>query len=185
MSSPKHDGVIVPMLTPFTAEGRLDEAAAERLVDQLAVHGLHVFVLGTTGESASVPRAQRQRLVDLAKRIAGQRVRVYAGISDNSLEDSIAAGRAYLQAGVDAVVAHAPWFFPLNDAEIKAWLTARYSDFVLYDPPLHGATLLLWFGPALVLLAGGAAVVFAVRRRARVTTAPAAPQAAIDTEDDW
>ena len=72
-----------------------------------------------------------------------------------------------------------------SDAEIKAWLTARYSDFVLYDPPLHGATLLLWFGPALVLLAGGAAVVFAVRRRARVTTAPAAPQAAIDTEDDW
>ena len=72
-----------------------------------------------------------------------------------------------------------------SDDEIKAWLTARYSDFVLYDPPLHGATLLLWFGPALVLLAGGAAVVFAVRRRARVTTAPAAPQAAIDTEDDW
>ena len=72
-----------------------------------------------------------------------------------------------------------------SDAEIKAWLTARYSDFVIYHPPLHGAKLLLWFGPALVLLAGGAAVVFAVRRRARVTTAPAAPQAAIDTEDDW
>jgi cytochrome c-type biogenesis protein CcmH len=72
-----------------------------------------------------------------------------------------------------------------SDDEIKAWLTARYSDFVLYDPPLHAATLFLWFGPALVLLAGAAAVVIAVRRRARKTTAATAPRPVIDTEDDW
>ena len=72
-----------------------------------------------------------------------------------------------------------------SDDEIKAWLTARYSDFVLYDPPLHAATLLLWFGPALVLLAGAAAIVIVVRRRARVTKAATAPQSAINAEDDW
>jgi cytochrome c-type biogenesis protein CcmH len=73
-----------------------------------------------------------------------------------------------------------------SDAEIKAWLTARYSDFVLYDPPLHAATLLLWFGPVLVLLAGGAVVVIAVRRRARTANVPAsASRPAIDAEDDW
>jgi cytochrome c-type biogenesis protein CcmH len=72
-----------------------------------------------------------------------------------------------------------------SDDEIKAWLTARYSDFVLYDPPLHAATLLLWFGPALVLLAGGMAIVVIVRRRARMTKAATAPQPAIDAEDDW
>ena len=72
-----------------------------------------------------------------------------------------------------------------SDDEIKAWLTARYSDFVLYDPPLHAATLLLWFGPALVLLAGGAAIVMIVRRRARVTKTATASQPAIDAEDDW
>lgn len=139
MITSKHDGVIVPMLTPFTATGSLDEAAAERLCEQLAVHGLHIFVLGTTGESASVPRAQRLRLVEIAVRTARQRARVYAGISDNSLVDSIAAGRAYLQAGVDAVVAHAPWFFPLNDIEIEAWFTRLvrelYGPFMLYNIP--------------------------------------------------
>ena len=72
-----------------------------------------------------------------------------------------------------------------SDDEIKTWLTARYSDFVLYDPPLHAATLLLWFGPAIVLLAGGAAVVIAVRRRARPTTTAAVARPAIDAEDDW
>lgn len=72
-----------------------------------------------------------------------------------------------------------------SDAEIKAWLTARYSDFVLYDPPLHAATLLLWFGPALVLVGGGAAIVMIVRRRARATKPATTPQTAIDAEDDW
>jgi cytochrome c-type biogenesis protein CcmH len=72
-----------------------------------------------------------------------------------------------------------------SDDEIKAWLTARYSDFVLYDPPLHAATLLLWFGPALVLLAGGAAIAIIVRRRARATLAGAPARPAIDAEDDW
>ncbi|HEX5123666.1 MAG TPA: cytochrome c-type biogenesis protein [Rhodanobacteraceae bacterium] len=72
-----------------------------------------------------------------------------------------------------------------SDDEIKAWLTARYSDFVLYDPPLRAATLLLWFGPALVLIAGGVAIVMIVRGRARVTKPATAPQSAIDAEDDW
>lgn len=41
-----------------------------------------------------------------------------------------------------------------SDAEIKHYLTARYSDFVLYyNPPLRGGTALLWFRP----LAGSAA----------------------------
>jgi cytochrome c-type biogenesis protein CcmH len=78
-----------------------------------------------------------------------------------------------------------------SDAEIKTWLTARYSDFVLYDPPLRGGTWLLWFGPLLVLVAGGAAVFVVVRRRAKVagavagTRATASARPASDVEDDW
>jgi cytochrome c-type biogenesis protein CcmH len=74
-----------------------------------------------------------------------------------------------------------------SDAQIKAWLTARYSDFVLYDPPLRGGTWLLWFGPLLVLLAGGAVVFVTVRRRAKSGGTPtiAHAQPASDVEDDW
>lgn len=139
MTTTKHDGVIVPMSMPVTPEGGLDEAGAERLTEQLAAHGLHVFVLGTTGESASVPRAMRSRLVQIAVRTARRRVRVYAGISENSFADSLAAGHEYLTAGVAAVVAHAPWFFPLNDAEIEAWFTRLirelHGPFMLYNIP--------------------------------------------------
>ena len=39
-----------------------------------------------------------------------------------------------------------------SDAEVKAYLVARYGDFVLFDPPMKPSTYLLWFGPALMLL---------------------------------
>jgi cytochrome c-type biogenesis protein CcmH len=72
-----------------------------------------------------------------------------------------------------------------SDAEIIAFLTARYGDFVLLEPPLKPATWGLWFGPAVVLvLAAGGAAVYLRRRRAAPTTAPApldpAEQARLD-----
>jgi len=74
-----------------------------------------------------------------------------------------------------------------SDAEIKTYLTARYSDFVLYNPPLRGGTILLWFGPLVVLLGGAIAVVVIVRRRA-AAAAPgrANPASSLPpSEDDW
>ena len=51
-----------------------------------------------------------------------------------------------------------------NDGEIRAYLVARYGDFVLYDPPLKRTTWLLWIGP-FALLAGGGAVWWTILRR--------------------
>lgn len=52
-----------------------------------------------------------------------------------------------------------------TDAEVKQFLVARYGEFVLYRPQIESKTWLLWFGPALVLLAGGFVVAGAVRKR--------------------
>jgi len=69
-----------------------------------------------------------------------------------------------------------------SDDQIKQYLVARYSNFVLYDPPLEPGTLLLWFGPPLMLLAGAGVVLVAVRRRRQ---ADAALEPPIDNGDDW
>ena len=69
-----------------------------------------------------------------------------------------------------------------NDAEIKQYLTARYGDFVLYSPPLRTGTILLWFGPLLILLIGAGIVIRIVQRRAL----PSRGQPpARNSEDDW
>lgn len=41
-----------------------------------------------------------------------------------------------------------------SEREVIDFMTQRYGDFVLYKPPVKPATLLLWFGPLLLLLAG-------------------------------
>ncbi len=73
-----------------------------------------------------------------------------------------------------------------TDAEIKRYLTDRYSDFVLYNPPMRGGTLLLWVGPFIVLVIGGIAVATIVRRRAAVARTGAPTTTTPDPAgDDW
>ena len=60
-----------------------------------------------------------------------------------------------------------------RDDQIKDYLVQRYGEFVLYKPRLEGGTLLLWIGPAVLLLAG-AGVVAAIVRRRRSAGAPLA-----------
>ena len=57
-----------------------------------------------------------------------------------------------------------------SDDDIKAYLVARYGDFVLYKPPVKPITWMLWFGPFALLAGGGAVWWVVLRRRARSTT---------------
>lgn len=52
-----------------------------------------------------------------------------------------------------------------SDEQIIDFMVSRYGDFVLYDPPLSSRTVLLWLGPATLLLIGGVAVAAIVANR--------------------
>ena len=136
----KPRGVVVPMVTPVTSTGLLDEDAARRIIDFLlkaSVEG--VFVLGTTGEAASVPRAARQRLVELTARHVDGRAMVYAGLNDNSLADGLEAGNVYLRCGADALVALLPSYFPIQPPEMLDYfqrlLDGSEGPVLLYNIP--------------------------------------------------
>jgi cytochrome c-type biogenesis protein CcmH len=58
-----------------------------------------------------------------------------------------------------------------SDAEAKQFLVDRYGDYVLLRPPFKATTLLLWFGPLLLLLFGTLAA-FGVYRRRSVVVSP-------------
>ncbi|ATE62781.1 XRE family transcriptional regulator [Thauera sinica] len=58
--------------------------------------------------------------------------------------------------------------------DVIDYLVARYGDFVLYEPPVKGITLLLWGGPAVLLLAGIGWLAYRVRRRAAESASVAA-----------
>jgi dihydrodipicolinate synthase/N-acetylneuraminate lyase len=119
------DGVVVPMVTPCTAAGELDERAVHEIVDFLLegkVDG--IFILGTTGEGASVPFSMHAKFTGVVTDHVNGRARVYAGISDNCLSVSLDSAAASFHAGVDAVVAHPAFYYSLQPDELIAYFSA-------------------------------------------------------------
>jgi len=66
-----------------------------------------------------------------------------------------------------------------SDDDIRTYLVARYGEFVLYKPRIEATTWLLWFGPAVLLLAGGFLVARVVRRHGGNATVP------VDDAQEW
>jgi cytochrome c-type biogenesis protein CcmH len=91
---------------------------------------------------------------------------------NQTIADSNASLAADLRREVKEMIARGE-----SDAKIKAFLTARYGDFVLYDPPLTARTVLLWAAPGLLVLlaVGGAVRVIVKRSRAPLDEDPEDP----------
>jgi len=62
-----------------------------------------------------------------------------------------------------------------SDDQIRGYMVERYGDFVLYRPPFHATTALLWLGPPLLVVGGVAAFVVVVRRRRTAAVASDVP----------
>lgn len=62
-----------------------------------------------------------------------------------------------------------------SEQQIRDYMVARYGEFVLYRPPLHAGTLLLWVGPFLLLFVAGGVLVRHVRRHRRQGAPPLTP----------
>lgn len=57
-----------------------------------------------------------------------------------------------------------------SDAQIRDYMVASYGDFILYDPPLKITTLILWVGPFVLLVLGGAMLGRNLKQRRRVVS---------------
>ncbi|HXT12157.1 MAG TPA: dihydrodipicolinate synthase family protein [Candidatus Angelobacter sp.] len=136
----KYQGAVVPLVTPFTAEGNLDVTALHRLVDRQVAGGVDgIFVLGTTGEGAHVPRASRRQMVaETVKRVDGSAV-VFAGLGDIVSAD-VSEANGFLADGAEAVVAHPPISQKLAPHELQDWyrklLDQVHGPLLLYNMPM-------------------------------------------------
>jgi len=116
---------IVPLLTPVTAEGQLDEPAVGRMVDHVIAGGCQgLMVCGTTGEFASMSIEKRLRLVDLAVHAAKGKAVIFGGIGDTCPEHSLNLARGFFASGADAVVANLPSYFPLTAEMMERYFSS-------------------------------------------------------------
>ncbi len=136
----KLEGILAPMATALTVEGRIDERRTRALVNFLIDGGVDgLFPLGTTGEFALLSREERRAVIDTVVDQTNGRVPVLAGVSDPSLENIVAFAKDAEDIGADAIVATPPYYYSTGEEELYGHFEAIASKaglpLVVYNIP--------------------------------------------------
>ena len=133
-------GIIPPMVTPLRDRDALDVAGLERLIEHILGGGVHgLFLLGTTGEAPSLSHRLREELVERCCRLVAGRVPVLVGISDTCFVESLQLARRAAEAGAQALVLSAPYFYASAPSELWGYLRRLAAELplpvLLYNVP--------------------------------------------------
>ncbi len=115
----KYGGVVVPMVTPVTAEGHLDTEAVEKIIEFFAQAKVSPLLMGTTGEGNSVSREDGLLFVRTAVKAANERITIYAGLTGNCFSEQLVQAEAYTKAGADVIVATLPTYYALTEEQME------------------------------------------------------------------
>src|SRR6267143_6519313 len=104
-------GCATALVTPFKADGAIDEERLRTLVDRQIKGGVRLLVpCGTTGESATMTEAEDQRVIAITVEVARGRAWVIAGTGSNSTAAAIEYSQRARDLGATAVLQVAPWY---------------------------------------------------------------------------
>ena len=104
-------GTGTALVTPFRADGALDESALRRLVQRQINAGIDFLVpCGTTGESPTLTREEHLRVVEITVELAKGRVPVLAGAGGYNTAEVIALARELAGLGVDGILSVTPYY---------------------------------------------------------------------------
>ncbi|MFT3844252.1 MAG: dihydrodipicolinate synthase family protein [Lacibacter sp.] len=117
----KFTGVIVPAVTPLTAAYQIDEIAVQKIFQQFYTHKVSPFILGTTGESASISTELKEQYVIAAEKNKQAGTVLYAGISSNIVAESIEFAKFCADHAVDALAATLPSYYALTETQMKVY----------------------------------------------------------------
>jgi 4-hydroxy-tetrahydrodipicolinate synthase len=122
-------GVLVALVTPFTADGsEIDAAALEAHVDRLIREGAHGLVPGgSTGEFTTLTLDERKQLTELVVKAAGGRVPVVAGTGALSTRDALDLAAHAAQAGASALMVVPPFYDAVELSTFKELLREVYA----------------------------------------------------------
>ena len=139
VSKKKYAGIVIPAVTPLTENSQLDERAVEKMFANFYQHNVSPFILGTTGESASLSNSVKQNYIKAAIKNKQTGTVLYAGISSNCFEESVALAKDCFDAGVDVVAATLPTYYVLSESQMKQYFeqlaNAVPGPLIIYNIP--------------------------------------------------
>jgi len=132
--------LLTAMVTPFNEEGAVDYKQAKKLALALLNSGSEgVLVVGTTGESPTLVRAEELRLFKEVKSAVGERGAVIAGTGSNNTAEALEATKEAERIGVDACLLVVPYYNkPTQEGLYEHYKTIAQSTSlpcILYNVP--------------------------------------------------
>lgn len=139
-SPPPFGRALCAMITPFTGEGALDVAGAQRLAAHLVAQGCEGLVLsGTTGESPTTSDAEKADLIRAVREAVGATASIVAGVGTADTRHTVSLALAAEKAGADGILLVTPYYSrPPQDAIEAHFLDvadATALPVMLYDIP--------------------------------------------------
>jgi 4-hydroxy-tetrahydrodipicolinate synthase len=136
-----YEGLLTAMVTPFHADGRVNDDAAVAIARHLLGSGSHgLVVAGTTGEAATLTDDEQVRLVELIVREVGAEGAIIAGAGSNDTRHAVALTQRVIAAGAQAVLSVTPYYNKPNRRGIlrhfeEVARAAEGTPVVLYNIP--------------------------------------------------
>lgn len=128
MDATRLRGVLPAIPTPVHADDTIDVAATRTLIAYLLQQGIDGLVpLGGTGEYGALARAERAKMAALCVEAVGGRVPVVPGVLDPGYHDAMESGRAFADAGVDALMVVTPYYTNPTQAGVRDYFL-RFAD---------------------------------------------------------
>ena len=136
-----YEGLLTAMVTPFHADGRVNDDAAVAIARHLLANGSHgLVVAGTTGEAATLTDDEQVRLVELIAAEAGADGAIVAGAGSNDTRHAIELTQRVIGAGAEAVLSVTPYYNKPNRRGIvrhfeEVARAAEGTPVILYNIP--------------------------------------------------
>ena len=137
--------IITAIVTPFDAQGRVDETGFVELLDYLAAHGSDGFVVcGTTGEAATLSVEEHLGLIELAVANRPTGTSIIAGAGSNDTRHAVEMTERSTELGADAILSVTPYYNRPNRRGIVAHyeevVRATDKPIILYNIPSRTGT---------------------------------------------
>ncbi len=131
---------LVALVTPMTADGEVDWADTEKLIDYVISNGADgVVVTGTTGETSTLTDAEKIKLVEVGKSVSGGRAKIITGGGSNETAHAMQLYKASEKAGADGIMIVTPYYNKPTQAGVLTHfrMVADSTDLpvILYDIP--------------------------------------------------
>ena len=122
----KPHGIVVPIVTPVTQDGKFNERAYRDLIEYLASSGIHgVFPFGTTGEFYAHDMGFYREVLAVTKDAVHGRMDIYAGANNITTRGAVEIAKAVEQVGgIDALSVLTPMFV----SQTQYWVSEYYRE---------------------------------------------------------